>query len=365
MGSVFRQAGRQTWMVKYYRDGRPTYESSGTDDWQKARGILRTREAGVERGEPVTAGRRLRFDEAVKAVVADYQANGRRTQALVERRIAKHLTPVFTGRRLASLSTAEVRAYIKGRQDAGAANATVNRELAILRRAFVLAVHDGRLTFRPHVPMLEEHNTRAGFFERDQAEAIRRHAPAWLQPVITFAYVTGWRIQSEILPLEWRQVDLTAEIVRLEPGHTKNDEGRTFPFADVPELRAMLKAQRAAADRLARAGRLVPWVFHDDGRRLVDDEGRASYAFRQAWRAAAKAAGCPGRIPHDFRRTAVRNLIRAGVPEKTAMLLTGHKTRAVFDRYDIVNEADLRAATARLGAAAESRPGRRRGRVSR
>jgi integrase len=91
-------------------------------------------------------------------------------------------------------------------------------------------------------------------------------------------------------------------------------------------------------------------VFHRNGEPVK--------SFYKAWRAACKAAGCPGRIPHDFRRTAVRNLVRANVPEKTAMMMTGHKTRAVFDRYDIVNEADLRAGAERL---AESMTGTKQG----
>ena len=90
-----------------------------------------------------------------------------------------------------------------------------------------------------------------------------------------------------------------------------------------------------------RRGVVCPWVFHRDGKRIHD--------YRNAWASAVAAAAIPGRIPHDFRRTAVRNLVRAGVPENTAMMLTGHKTRSVFDRYDIVDEDDLRDAVQRLG----------------
>ena len=83
-------------------------------------------------------------------------------------------------------------------------------------------------------------NTRQGFFEHNQFVALRRHLPATLQPVITFAYITGWRTLSEILTLEWRQVDLKAKTVRLEPGMAKNKEGRVFPYANLLELGDLL-----------------------------------------------------------------------------------------------------------------------------
>jgi integrase len=169
--------------------------------------------------------------------------------------------------------------------------------------------------------------------------------------VVTFAYVTGWRIQSEVLKLTWSQVDFKAGVVRLEPGTTKSGEGRTFPFTAIPELCTVMEEQKRRTEAAQRKqGRIIAAVFHRNGEPVK--------TFYKAWRKATVAAGCPGRIPHDFRRTAVRNLVRAGVPEKTAMMMTGHKTRAVFDRYDIINEADLRAGAERL---AESLAGTKRG----
>ncbi len=167
-----------------------------------------------------------------------------------------------------------------------------------------------------------------------------------------FAYLTGWRVPSEILPLEWRQVDFAGGTVRLDPGTTKNDDGRLFPFDVLPALVKLLELQQR------RRVALSPLIFHREGQPIRD-------AFREPWRAACEAAGWPALIPHDFRRTAVRNLVRAGVPEKTAMLLTGHKTRSVFDRYDIVNEADLREAVSRLAAAPANKKTDARGRVLR
>jgi len=346
MGTVFRQQGRSTWMLKYYREGRPIFESSGTDVKDDAKTILKQREGAIADGRPVSNKMgRLRFDEAVKDVENDYTTNQRRSIGHVQTRIRLHLAPAFTGRRMGTITTADIRAYIAARLKDGAKPASINRELAILKRAFTLAMKAGTLAVKPHIPMLEERNVRTGFFERQQFDAIRSHLPAPWQPVMTFAFFTGWRVRSEILPLTWAHVDTHAQIVRLEPETTKNDEGRTFPYGALAELNAVITDQMALRDARRARGLLCPWLFPDaQGHRLP-----AFYS--DVWGTARIAAGCPGRIPHDFRRTAVRNLVRAGVPERTAMQLTGHKTRSVFDRYDIVNENDLRQAVTKLAGA--------------
>jgi integrase len=159
--------------------------------------------------------------------------------------------------------------------------------------------------------------------------------------VVTFAYITGWRTNSEILPLQWRQVDFESGAVRLDPGTTKNKEGRLFPFKIDNELGAVLDGQKAKAEKLMRDhGIICPWVFHRDGIQIKSYYG--------SWRKACREAGLPGRIPHDFRRTAVRNLEQAGVSRSVAMRLTGHKTEAIYRRYAIVSESDLSDAVTKL-----------------
>jgi integrase len=366
MGCVFRPKDRNTWWVKYRRAGKTYYESSDSKRKTDAIDLLRRREGAIAAGVPVTPkAHRLTFTEAATDAINDYTTNGKRSLVVVRRRIEKHLTPYFGGAKMANITTADVRAYVAHRQTEGVvsakgkrkgerlrdvSNAEINRELATLKRMFVLATQAGTLLHRPHIPMLRESAPRAGFFESDQLAAVLRHLPDDLQPVIRFAAITGWRIASEVLPLEWRQVDFAAGEIRLDAGTTKNGDGRVFPFAPGDPLHTVLIAQHAAHEALAKAGHLCPHVFY----RLVakgrggPKEPKAITTFTGSWRSACRAAGCPGRVPHDLRRTAVRNLVRSGVSENTAMRLTGHKTRSVFDRYDIVSGDDLRQAARRL-----------------
>ena len=332
MGELRRRGN--IWWIRYYRNGRRIEESAGTNKYDDARDLLKTREGDVAKGVPLTAqSTKLTFDDAKKDVVADYTVNGKKSLAELERRLKLHLMPVFGGRRLSTITTADLRAFAARRLEAKASAGEINRELAIVRRAFRLAVEGDKYHGRvPKTPMLQERNVRTGFFDDAMFASVRGHLPAALQPIVTFAYVTGWRVQSEILPLEWRHVDRKAEEVRLEPGTTKNQAGRVFPFTDT--LRTLLAALWAEHKAMEKAGTICRFVFHRNGRRIK--------GFRKAWANACEAAGFPGRIPHDLRRSAVRNMERAGLSRSVAMQLTGHKTEAVYRRYAITSEADLR-----------------------
>ena len=345
------------WWIRYNRNGRRYEESSGSKKKTKAITLLQLREGDGAKGLPVTpAIGRFKFSDAVADVVTDYKVNGKRSLAEVERRNRLHLQPYFGSRRMASITTADLTKFISTRQDAKAANAEINRELAIIKRAFRMAMRGGKLLTMPHIPMLREANARQGFFEAGDFEDVRKALPADLQGVVTFGYLTGWRIRSEVLPLTWAQVDRKRKIIRLEPGNTKSGEGRTLPYGDLPALEKVIDAQWKAHQRMVKDGKIVPEVFHRNGKPIA--------TFRKAWDDACKAAGVAGKIPHDLRRTAVRNLVRAGVPEKTAMMITGHKTRSVFDRYDIVNEADMKSALGRLESGTKKGQSERSGRIA-
>ncbi len=369
MGQVFQRTYRgadgtartcRTWTVRYYRNGRPLEESTKFTRKGDAKNLLQLREGKIAEGVPISPRQfKLTFDEAAQTVVNDYTANGKKSLAVVQRRIDKHLLPYFGGIKLSDISAAHVLAYIAHRQAQGivakdgtrrddVSNAEINRELQVLKRCFSLAVKHGRLFARPSIELLSEAPARAGFLDRGQVDAICQHLPAALAPVIRFAFVTGWRIPSEVLTLEWRQVDLAAGEVRLDPGMTKNGEGRIFKLTD--NLRILLEAQQREHERLKKAGRVSPLVFF----RLVA-KGRGGTkqpkpitSFIKAWRVACTRAGCPGRIPHDLRRSAIRAFVRGGISEGVAMKLSGHRTRSVFDRYAIVSETDLTDAAAKL-----------------
>ncbi len=347
MGEI-RKRGRLYW-IRYYRHGQRVEESTKLTKYEDARDILRDREGAIAKGVPITAKSiRLTFDDAVQDVVTDYTVNGKKSTAWVKRRIKNHLTPAFGGQRLSAITTPDLRAFAAQRLDAGASAAEINRELAIVRRAFRLAVADDKYHGRiPTFPMLQERNIRAGFFDDAMVEAVKTHLPAALQPVVTFGYITGWRVQSEILPLEWRHVDRKAGEARLEPGTTKNQAGRVFPFTDT--LRALIDEQWRQHEALRQQGTICRYVFHRHGKRIKD--------FRGAWKTAAAAAGSLGRIPHDLRRSAVRNMERAGLSRSVAMQLTGHKTEAVYRRYAITSEGDLREGVERLNEATGTKRG--------
>ena len=173
---------------------------------------------------------------------------------------------------------------------------------------------------------LDEDNVRTGFFGREEFDSVREHLPEYLQCLFGAAYITGWRVRSELLTRRWSNVDLRAGWLRIEPGEDKNRSGRMFPLTG--ELRAILEAQQALTKDVERAtGQVIPWVFHRQGRTIK--------SFYAAWRAACASAGII-RIPHDLRRTAVRNLERAGVPRSAAMAMVGHKTESIYRRYAIV-----------------------------
>src|SRR5579871_3950297 len=334
-GRVFRYKGSRFWWLAYYHHGREIRESAGTEDREKAERMLRKRVGAANTPhftDPTT--QRLSFDDLAEGYLRDYRLNGRRSLPEAERYV-RHLGEAFGFDRALAITSDRVAVYTEQRLAAGARPATVNRELAALRRMFRLA--EERLRYRPRIRFLAEDNVREGFLEPADFEAVCGQLPADVADAVRFAYLVGWR-RGEVRTLEWRDVHLEhrgGEVVggtiRLRRERSKTKRSKLLVLR--ADLLALI-ARRAARRRLD-----CSLVFHCDGKPLGD--------FRRPWRAACEAAGMSGRLFHDLRRSAVRNMVRAGVPERVAMAISGHRTRSVFDRYNIVSEDDIAAAVER------------------
>ncbi len=333
-GNVYLRG--KTWWIYYSDHGRMIRESSHSKDKEDASKLLKRRLATVARGEDISRSD-VRVDELLDDLLQDYEINGK--SLAWAKIVVNHLRPHF-GRYLAvRIGTAQVNTYILKRRSTGIANGTINRELALLRAAFYMGSRSepAKVSRVPFIPKLKESEARKGFFEQRDFDALAKHLPEDIRDVGIFARETGCR-RSEILAIQWTQVDFSSRTVRLESGETKNREARTLPMTTaIYELLWLRKRQRD------KQWPNSPWVF--------SREGQPIKSFKAAWAAAcekAKLGGRAARLFHDLRRTGVRNMIRAGVPEKIAMLISGHKTRSVFDRYHIIDESDLREAALKI-----------------
>lgn len=341
-GYTYRRG--EVWWVRYWHRGREYRESSkrpgmpskDADAWK----LLKKRHGEIYGKKFVgPQEERVTVEELLQDLVTDYQVRGRKSLPT----LLVHLKPVrdaFGLERALDVTTPRVRKVVAQWQAEGAANATINRRLAALQRAFSLAKEAGKLSTIPNFPTLEEHNARQGFFERGEFLTVLSHLPDQdLRDFTEWAYWTGMR-KGEIASLTWAAFDRETWTLRLHSKDAKTGKGRVLALEG--PLRAIIE-RRIKARRLDTLS-----IFHREGQPIRE--------FRKAWASACKAAGVEGRKFHDLRRTGVRNLVRAGVPQSVAMAISGHRTASVFRRYDITSEQDLREAVAKVTAYVESLP---------
>jgi len=329
------------WHIQFSHRGKQYRESSKSTRKVDATRLLKKRmsELGADRKFVGPQAEKTTFEDLVQFVRDDYRVNGRKSTKRLTASI-NQLSQFFNGFLAIDITTDVLTRYINRRFEEGRATSTARNEVNVLRRGFKLAHQAGKVRGIPHFPRLTVDTVRQGFFEEDEFNAVLAELPEWTRPVADFGYCTGWRV-GEILPLRWSQVDFKAGTIRLEVGSTKNNDGRVLPFHVLPRLKALMERQLAYTEAVQRErGLIVPHVFHRNGRPLD--------CIRNGWDAACERTGYPEKLFHDLRRTAVRNLERAGVPRSIAMKITGHKTEAVYRRYAIVNEADVAEGLARL-----------------
>lgn len=329
-GTIYRRGA--VWWAKVHVDGKPVYQSSNST--KKSEAIkLRDRLLGKrERGESlggspdrILIGELL--DDVLKSDIKDS------TRYIWQKVVENSIRPFFGDVRAGRLSTDQMDKYRDKRKSEGRSDSTVNRELSILRTAF----HNARKRTPPKVisvpyfPMIKETTVRKGFLTDEQYAALRDELPANLKSLFVCGYTTGIR-KGELVVIEWTQVDFDAGIITLDKGDTKNDDARSVPIlnGDMRDLLVKDKQERDAGWPSS------PWVFNRSGDRIKD--------FRGAWEEACKRAGVPELKFHDLRRTAVRNMRRAGVPQVIRMKISGHKTDSMERRYNIADLEDLNIA---------------------
>ena len=330
-----RRKGTTHWSIRFYQDGKLRRETAGTPDKAAAEEFLKRRLNEVLRGVFTPVSDRPTFFQMRATLIENYEFKRNRTDA------ARHtirLAEYFGDIKGEDITEENIKQYSRQRLKHGAAAATLKRELALLKR--MLRLSSSRLPRVPLVDMPRVDNARQGFFEEKDFQAILPHLPPHARNLVEFLYLTGWR-SGEAFRLTWPDVDWDEQTVHLRD--SKNREPRLFPFKYHARLEVVLRRQRAdvAAWELKKGCACLS-VFHWKGRPIQK--------LRRSWRNACIKAGLPGRLLHDFRRTAVRNLIRAGVQQAIAMKITGHKTDSIFRRYLIVDEELLAQAA---GAVAE------------
>jgi integrase len=334
-GRIYNPKQSSILWIQYYRDGKMHRESTGTTDKRKATRILSRRLAEISTGSFTAPDvGRIRVSELAEDFLRDYRINGRTSIDDAEARWRLHIEPFFGSLRVSAVTSDLLDRYVDRRQQEGAKNATINRELAALKRMFHLG-HDAtppKLFYIPRFPSLTENNIRQGFLEDSQYEKLLESCPEiWFQTLVEMGCTYGWRV-GELLKLRVNQIDLENWIIRLHPGTTKNREGREVKMTQtVHDLLELCLEGKNPDD----------YVFtRPNGQRVRD--------FRGTWDNARLAAGVPKLLFHDLRRTAARNFRRAGIAEGVIMKIGGWRTRSVFERYAIISHTDIEDALEKL-----------------
>jgi integrase len=348
LGKVYRR-GVAWWIYWYDRGdrresvakvlGKPTREVTVRDAQRLLRQRIEARSQGrtvLPRHARATVGEMLTDYEKHLEVLKPDTVDGLRSQIRAVR--------VWLGDQVVTrLDLATLEGSVREREEAGWARGTIRTRLGLLHAAMAYWKRCRRLAVLPDMPFIKVENVRRGFFEREDFLALMKHLPEPAADIAWVGYCTGWRI-NEVLRLTWDQVDLQERVLRLDT--SKTGEGRTRPIVE-RELLGIFERRRGARVLGLPA---VFWRRIGKGRPVAVSETW----FRVQWQIARVAAGLPEAIPHDFRRTAYRNLVLSGSDLVTAMELTGHKSLTVAKRYNIAELVRQRVALERLEAHRET-----------
>jgi integrase len=283
------------------------------------------------------ANAKTKVGDLLALVEQDYGRKGRKSISHVQTRWNNHLKSFFTDLWANELTSDDIDRYIALRQRQKAANATICRELSLVRRMLRLGMRgkSPKVRSMPHFDLPKESDARQGFLSDKVYDKLAQECSReglWLRGMFAVGCSFGRR-KSEVLNLQVCQLDFSDRTIRLDAGTTKNSDGRVVKMTkDVAHILAACVAGKTGTD----------YVFtRDSGRH----KGNRVRDFRAGWASACERAGL---LFHDLRRTGARNLRRLGVSEKTIMEIGGWRTREVFERYNIIDQDDLEDAARRL-----------------
>jgi integrase len=331
-GRIFQRGS--VWWLAYSRNGHEFHESADTTEERKARLYLQRRLGEIKKPEFVgPSEKRLVMDDLERKIEADYVRHGRRSWGTVKQCL-KPIKDFFLFDRLIDITPSRIEAYQDNRLKQGKARATVNREVRYLLHGFKLLFDAHEISFLPRVKLLEGENVREGFVNRPEFDAgaglIKNED---VRDIVQFLYNSAWR-SREAKDLEWSKVDTQDWVIRLSRKNEKTKKPRTLVL--VGELRDIIER------RLVKRTPECPYVFHRDGKPIK--------SFRRAFKTAFKDAGLEGTVPHDLRRSGVRNFTKAGLSESEGMSISGHRTNAIYKRYNIIDEDLQRQSLERVAA---------------
>jgi integrase len=336
-----RQLGPARWQISFYdTQGRRRRESFSTE--AKAQKALTRALALRDSGKLDPREGRVKVDTLAEAYKTYAQNSAPRSYRWIELVWRVHLEPFFGGMLADRVTSDHLQQYIRERLAGEAATSTVNHELTVFKAMFNhgAKADPPKVARVPRFPeKLREPNPRSGFMNDEQYAALQSKAKyGWLRALLAVAYNFGFR-KGELLGLRVSQIDLKARTIHLLPGTTKNDKGRAVVMTeDVFGLVAECVKGKKPGDHV------FTWA---NGKPVTD--------FRRTWRTLAKKVELPDLIFHDLRRSAVRNMVRAGISKHVAKLISGHQTDSIFDRYDITDATDLADAARKLEARKDCR----------
>jgi len=361
-GSIYQRPDSAIYWLKYSRNGKPYRESSGTTDRRKAERKLKERLAEIMSGTFIgPKSEKIKVAELADDFLREYRINARKSIDDVTARWKLHLEPFFGAWKAVDVSSDLIARYVDARQHEGAKNATINRELAALKRMFRLGQQStpAKVLRMPHFPLLRENNVRKGFLDDAQYRKLIEGTELWFRALVECGRTYGWRL-SELLNLRVEQVDLIQRVIRLEPGTTKNADGREVFMTDAVAalLSSCVMGKKPGASVFTRPNGKVVRSFRGTWEKECTRAGVGQLVCAHCSHPNESTATCSkcgfkgtrysGLIFHDLRRTAARNLRRAGIAETVIMKIGGWRTRSVFERYAIVSRNDLADAMRKL-----------------